>query len=471
MQGKILIVDSISTNRIVLKVKLASAFYQVLQASTMAEALHSIAAHKPDLVLTAINLPDGNAAQLCQTLSTARQTSILPVLVISGEVDTQTRLDALRAGAFDVMSKPVNETLLLGRIRTMIRSHQRLAEWQIRDDTSCALGLAEPAAEFSRPGSITLVGMDIAPLQHWVRKMAPHLRARYTVSTLHDAMAGLHAGKPPDAVVLCLPDATSEAEECLRLIPALRASGQTRNAALLVIQNIPAPARATSALDVGADDVMTDGFDAVEACLRLQALLGRKHQVAQMLANVRTGLREVVNDPLTNLYNRRFAIPYMNQLIERSKTSQSPFAVILADMDHFKRINDKYGHASGDAVLVETADRLRAVVRTGDMVARIGGEEFLIAMPATTITTARAIADLICESIGARPFTIPGSTAPVCATISLGLTSNIPAMQLARRSMETAESLVDRADKALYAAKLKGRNCVGLKQPESRPAA
>lgn len=471
MQGKILIVDGISTNRIVLKVKLAAAFYKVLQASTIEEALELVAREKPDLVVTAVCLPDGSAVQLCQSLREARQTVMVPVLAIGGDVNTQVRLETLRAGAFDVMKRPICETMLLGRVRTIIRAHHKLAEWQIRDDAPCAMDLAEAPAEFLHPGAVTLIGLDAAPLQGWVRQILPHLRARYTVAHLRDAMVGLHAGAPADAIVLALPSNTDAAEDCLRLIPALRASAHTRDTALLVIQKSLDPARATSALDMGADDVMIAGFDAAEVALRLQALLRRKRQVAHMLDGVRTGLREVMHDPLTGLYNRRYATPYLSRLIEQSNGAKSPFAIILADMDYFKRVNDVYGHTSGDAVLVETARRLRAAARPDDMVARIGGEEFLIAMPATDVATARSIANRLCDAVGGQKFTIPGATIPVSITMSLGLTSGSPPLQIGRRALEPVDALVDRADKALYGAKMQGRNRVGLQQPHSRPAA
>jgi two-component system cell cycle response regulator len=471
MQGKILIVDGISTNRIVLKVKLAAAFYQVLQASTIAEALDIVARDKPDLVVSAVCLPDGSAVQLCKSLRGAHGLATVPVLAIGGDVDTQVRLEVLRSGAFDVMKRPISETLLLGRVRTMIRAHHKLAEWQVRDDALCAMDFAEAPTEFLHPDIVALIGLDAAPLQGWGRQMLPHLRARYTVAHLRDAMVGLHTGAPADAVVLALPNNAEAAEESLRLIPALRASAQTRDTALLVIQKSPDPARATSALDMGADDVMIAGFDAPEVALRLQALLRRKRQVAHMMDGVRTGLREVMHDPLTSLYNRRYATPYLSRLIEQSTTAKSPFAVILADMDYFKRVNDVYGHTSGDAVLVETARRLRAAVRPNDMVARMGGEEFLIALPATDMATARTIAGRLCEAVGGQKFAIPGAKAPVSITMSLGLTSGSPPLICGRRALESVNALVDRADKALYGAKMEGRNRVGLQQPHSRPAA
>ncbi|MEH6646322.1 diguanylate cyclase [Sulfitobacter sp.] len=471
VQGKILIIDGISTNRIVLKVKLTAAFYDVVQAGTMAEALDMIRAEKPDIVVSALDLPDGSAAQLCATLRSSTHTESLPVLVIACTSDKEERLHILRAGAFDVMNKPVNETLLLGRVRNMIRAQNRLAEWQMRDDTSCALGLAEAPSEFVAPGKLFLVGSDAAPLQGWTRQLLPQLRACYTVTLLRDAMARLHAGTAPDAVIIAQPEATDQIDESFRLISALRASAHTRDIALLIVQHAPDPLRATAALDMGADDVMTKGFEAEELAQRMQFLLNRKRRVAQMLQSVRTGLREVVNDPLTGLYNRRYAMPYLTRLIERSAGNHSPFAVIIGDMDYFKRINDQYGHASGDAVLVEAAKRLRHAVRGSDVVARIGGEEFLIAMPSTCVNAAHDIASRICTTISGTPFAIPGASKPVSVTISLGLALGQDTSLTNAPAPERVDALLDRADKALYGAKLQGRNRVSLSRPESRPAA
>jgi len=471
LQGKILIIDGISTNRIVLKVKLTTAFYQVVQASTIAEALALIPSEMPDLVLTAVHLPDGSASELCSVLRSLPQTSTLPVLAIACSQTDPQRLETLRAGAFDVMTKPINETLLLGRVRNMIRAHNKLEEWHIRDDTSCALGLSEAPSEFVRPGTISLIGLDAAKLQGWVRHLLPNLRARYCVSILPNALAQLHADVVPDAVVLSLPDTPEQSEDCLRMISTLRASTHTRDIALVVVQNTPDPQRATTALDMGADDVMTLGFDAQELALRLQVLLGRKQQVAEMLDSVRTGLREVGNDPLTGLYNRRYAMPFVSRMIARSASNKTPFAILLADMDYFKRINDAYGHASGDAVLIETARRLRDAVRGTDVVARIGGEEFLIALPATDPNAARVLASRICDTISNTPFAIPGAAEPVHVTISLGLAIGGVNTQPDTGAPESLDALLDRADKALYDAKTRGRNCVTLSQPRSRPAA
>jgi two-component system cell cycle response regulator len=472
VQGKILIIDGISTNRIVLKVKLTTAFYQVEQANSLKEALALIQAERPDLVITALQLPDGTAAQLCEHLHASADTTNLPVLAISAAPDANTRLHTLRAGAFDVMDKPVDETLLLGRVRNMLRTGHTIAEWQIRDETVGALGLAEAPAEFLANARISLIGMEAGALQGWARLMQPHMRAKYSVTLLSDAMAALHNGPPPDGIVLALPQDPVQSDTCMRLISALRASGQTREIALMVLQPSPDPTRATTILDFGADDLMTGPFDAPELGVRLKAVLRRKRHVAHMLQSVRSGLREVAIDPLTNLYNRRYAMPYMHKLVQHNGQSESQFAVIVADMDHFKRINDLYGHASGDAVLIETARRLRETVRGGDMVARMGGEEFLITLPSTDIATARNVASRLCHAIGSTPFHIPGAEQPVQVTITIGLATNAALNQSRpRTAIEDVETLLDHADKALYAAKTEGRNCVKFSTSLNRPAA
>ncbi len=476
MQGKILVIDGTSTNRIVLKVKLSGAFYQVLQASSIADAVVCIASDAPDMIITALSVSDGTAADLCRILRARPETANLPIMALGQGTDRETRLSTLAAGAFDVMDRPLDDTLLLGRVRSMIRAHNALEEWRMRDESSCAMGMAETSADFAPVGRVMLIGADLVQLRGWTKHLIPHLRGRFSMTLLKDAMASLHAGTPADVVVLALPHAQAQAEESMRLISALRVSAQTRQIGLLVIQQAPDPQRATQALDLGADDLMTNGFDAAELTLRLKVLLKRKRQIEQMHQSVRSGLRDAVNDPLTGLYNRRYAMPHLQNVVAQAAVTHRPYAAIIADMDHFKRINDMYGHAAGDAVLVETARRLRSAVRSTDMVARMGGEEFLIVMPGADLATARSNAKRLCDAIGSTPFIIPGVDRPVQITVSIGLalggdaaTSIHPRLSAAHT--ETVQNLLCRADKALYAAKMKGRNRVDLSRPEKRPAA
>ena len=132
----------------------------------------------------------------------------------------------------------------------------------------------------------------------------------------------------------------------------------------------------------------------------------------------------------------------------------------VADVDRFKAVNDTWGHAAGDAVLVEIASRLRDNLRPGDMVARIGGEEFLIAMRDTDARAAEAAAERLRRIVSARAIGVRGLRRDVAATISIGVAVGSPA-----EAHQGVPELVDRADRALLAAKAEGRNQVSLDRP------
>jgi len=464
VQGKILIVDAIATNRIVLKVKLASAFYQVVQASCVAEAAAMAREHNPELIISAVSLPDGGAGTLCTKLRTSPVTEHIPILAIGSRPNADKRMATLEAGVHDVILKPVDDTLLLGRVRSLIRAHNAAAEWQMREDTSRALGLAEPPAEFEPISHCVFVSAGHAT-HSWAAQLRPLMRSKLTCASAKDAMQAIENEAVPDIFVLVLPEEPQEGIAALNLISTLRANASTRHAGVLVLQTAPNAALATNALDLGADDLMTDGFEAAEMALRLKALSRRKRMGEQMRATVRTGLQAAVVDPLTGLHNRRYAMPHLARITDHARNTGRPFAVMVADLDHFKRINDLYGHASGDAVLTEVADRLRKSMRSVDMVARIGGEEFMVVMPGTTLADARLAAVRICNEISQTAFDIPGNDQPIHVTISIGMA--IGGILTTDAAPDDGGTLLDRADKALYSAKMRGRNRVTL----SRPAA
>jgi len=466
VQGKILIVDAISTNRIVLKVKLASAFYEVIQAATADEACVAALRHTPDLIISAMALPDCDAAGLCGRLQLNPQTRAIPMMVVACRTNAESRMNALEAGVQDVMSKPIDDTLLLARVRSLIRAHNTAAEWQMRDDTSRALGFAEDTEDFGPPGRAVVVTTDSKTTQQWVQSIRPLLRATLTHAPPETALRDLAPGRVPDVFIMVLEEGDKHSGDVLRLLAAVRATAITRHAGIMVVQPRPDAGLGAYALDLGADDLMTDGFEKNEMALRIKALMRRKRIADQLRATVRTGLKAAVSDPLTGLHNRRYAMPHLDRVAQHSAATGRSFAVMVADLDHFKQINDVYGHASGDAVLIEAARRLRENLRGVDMLARIGGEEFLIVMPATPFSEARVAASRLCRKIGGEGFKVPGSNDAVHVTISIGVTMGGSGKSRGSPSeIPTAHALLDAADKALYEAKMHGRNQVNLARP------
>lgn len=460
MQGKILIVDAIATNRIVLKVKLKSAFYDVLYAQTIAEALQQAQTFSPDLIIAAMDLPDGSAASLHDALKMRPDTQSIPLMAVASQINHDDRMTALAAGVRDVLTRPLDETFLLGRVRSLIRAHATVAEWQLREDTGRALGLAEADRSFVKQAHCMLISSDKMLLQNYATQLRPDLRMQLSLACPSTLMAELRARQCPDIFVFVLPEHGTAAMETLRLVSALRANSGTRHTGIMVLQTKADSALAVTALDMGADDLLADGFDAEELKLRLAGLLHRLRTAERLRCSIRTGLKAAVCDPLTGLYNRRYAMPHLARIADHASKTGHSFAVLVADLDHFKQVNDHFGHAAGDAVLTEVADRLRKCLRNNDLAARIGGEEFLIVMPNAPRLHAQRAALRICEAISGAPFVIPGSDAPLQVTISIGMTVN----EDGKLTLQP-DAMLQTADKALYAAKGGGRNQVTLARP------
>jgi diguanylate cyclase (GGDEF)-like protein len=160
---------------------------------------------------------------------------------------------------------------------------------------------------------------------------------------------------------------------------------------------------------------------------------------------------EALTDPLTKVFNRRHVMRCLEIEVERSRRNTSALSLIVLDIDHFKRINDRHGHPTGDQVLVGVTQRVRAELRSGDILARIGGEEFLVLLPAMDLGHARVVAERLRSAIADRPIAA-GKADPIAVTASLGVATLTPD--------DNAQSLIGAADAMLYAAKHAGRNRV-----------
>jgi two-component system cell cycle response regulator len=162
-----------------------------------------------------------------------------------------------------------------------------------------------------------------------------------------------------------------------------------------------------------------------------------------------------VIDPLTGIYNRRYAAQHMNRVMERARETDGVFAVMMIDLDKFKTINDRFGHDAGDAVLREFSRRLQENIRGVDLVARFGGEEFFVAMPDVDRHAAAAAAERIRRAIEDAPVLLPGGAGEVDVTVSIGVA-------IATAADNDAEAIIKRADNALFASKEAGRNRVSF---------
>ena len=206
-----------------------------------------------------------------------------------------------------------------------------------------------------------------------------------------------------------------------------------------------------------ADDYLTKPFDTRE--LNARILSGER--ILELEARLRTAERdlrhEATHDRLTGLWNRGMVLDDLDRTVKRVRRTGEQLTVALADVDHFKAINDQHGHDAGDRVLRETARRIRASLRDVDAVGRYGGEEFLITLASRDAAGHLAALDRVCCAVSGVPVEV--NRARVSVTLSIGVA--------AYTSPEAdARSLILAADEALYRAKAQGRNCLEMAQRE-----
>ena len=205
-------------------------------------------------------------------------------------------------------------------------------------------------------------------------------------------------------------------------------------------------------LDQGACDYVTKPFDAAELVARVKVHLKIK-KLQDELNRVIEHFKELsLTDPLTSLYNRRYVTEILDKEFERAERKREVLSLVIFDIDHFKTVNDSYGHPNGDAVLVAIAEEARKGLRTYDFAARYGGEEFLLVLPGTPLVGGMVVAERLRAAVQTMSFSPPMDGLSV--TVSVGV-ATYPSHQV-----DSITTLFQQADYALYRAKQNGRNRV-----------
>lgn len=209
-------------------------------------------------------------------------------------------------------------------------------------------------------------------------------------------------------------------------------------------------------MDAGADDYITKPFNKQELQVRLRA--GRRIiELQEQLLTAQEQLRqEAIHDPLTGLLNRGAIEETLETELARVKRGAASLSVVMLDLDHFKVVNDTYGHLAGDSILRQTALRMNESIRAYDSVGRYGGEEFLLIFPNIDLPEAKELAERIRLSICEEMMDTPEGMIPVSA--SLGLVT------ITGDNKINQEELVSLADSAMYQAKANGRNCTAVSE-------
>jgi two-component system cell cycle response regulator len=451
MTARVLVVDDILSNVKLLEARLTAEYFEVLTANSGREALEIIARERIDVVLLDVMMPGMDGFEVCRRIKRNEATTHIPVVMVTALDQPSDKVHGLEAGADDFLTKPVDDIALVTRVKNLARLKVLSDEMLMRASTTQQMGMANATPidwQAAGEGGQVLI-VDDHPRS--AQRIADTLRHQHTVTIEADPQAALLklAEEPFDVLVVSLSMANSDG---LRLCSQVRSVERTRHLPILIVVEPSDDARLLRGLDMGVNDYVVRPIERHELMARVKTQVKRKRHADLLKARLEESVEMAITDGLTGLHNRRYMEGHLRTLVAQSQQSGRALSMLVADIDFFKSVNDTYGHAAGDNVLKEFAQRFRRNTRGIDLACRLGGEEFVIIMPDTDLARAIQVGERLRATIAAEPFHIgPGQTLDVTASVGVST--------LESRD-DTPEALFQRADNALYAAKRRGRNQV-----------
>jgi two-component system cell cycle response regulator len=466
--GLVLVVDDVPANVKLLEAKLSNEYYDVITAKDGYECIEQVKNRKPDLVLLDVMMPGMDGFETCRQLKQDAEVAHIPVVMVTALSEPSDRVQGLEAGADDFITKPINDTALFARVRSLVRIKVLIDELRLRDQSGLQLGIT--------PENLA-ISVDIADAQMVVidddavqaRRLNEKLSGvGYHVQLFKESQPALEASKArtPDAIIISHELAEMDG---LRLAMQFKAIESLRHVPIIMLVEEDQQHLMLKGLDLGVNDYLVTPVDWNELFARVKTQIRRKRYQEALKSNYQESLSLAVTDGLTHLYNRHYLDTHLKNLISQSLESGRPMSLMIMDMDHFKEVNDNYGHDVGDEVLKALSNVIINTIRSADLAARYGGEEFVVLMPETDSSRAYEAAERLRRKVEEARFKVSHDIGILQKTVSIGYATIEP--------NDVPETLIKRADGCLYEAKNTGRNKVmpvpeaGYTLPPSRIAA
>jgi two-component system cell cycle response regulator len=445
----ILLVDDEPDLLMNLEAAISGEGYSILTADDGPKALEIVKSRRPNLVLLDVMMPGMDGFEVCKRIKENPETNGTAVIFLSADKLTESKVQGLEAGAFDYVEKPFSYAEIFARLRAFRR------EWMYRREILSLIEFSRKTTALDFDRLMETFKQEVGQIfyaDHFSIFLWNKETRTFKLAVSNREFSG-HMGEINVDDTPLMRDVVESAE--IIFIRDIRQSKyRVRNIGVYgdnFAIGIPLRMEDKTIGVLNLNGNSAGFFDDHDlSFMRLGAEL-----MARAISNAlqyKTIQEIAVTDPLTGIYNRRHFFERLRNEFERAHRYKSDMAIIMADLDHFKKINDNYGHESGDRVLISTAEILKKHLRKIDVVARYGGEEFILLLPEISKVKAYNVAERIRGDLESHAYAHDGVNFYV--TVSMGVADT------KSYGVTTAEDLIRRADENLYKAKRSGRNMV-----------
>lgn len=454
MAAKVLVVDDIHFNIKLLQTKLEQEYYEVITASGGLEAIEKTKNEKPDIILMDAMMPDMSGIEAIEQIKKDPEIAHIPIIVVTALNSQEDKVKSLQAGADDFLTKPINDKALSLRIKSLIRIKQMTDEWRLRSASMQEFDSDDSKSQEVQFNSdvsgakILMIDDDIVQMRQIKQMLEDHQIEMKLAENTSDGMK-LIENEDFDLIVV---STVLTDEDGLRFCSQFRTHEKFQSIPILILVDEADSVTLDKSLEIGLTDYVVTPIEFEEFFARSGSQIRRKRFQDSVKESISESVSASFVDPLTQLYNRRYFDIHSEKMAKRSEEEGISLALIMIDLDHFKNVNDTYGHPSGDAVLQDLSKRIKNAVRPYDLAARFGGEEFVIIFNDANLENAKIIAERIRIAVESEQFKILEDPGAIKCTCSIGLSM--------KGKDDSIKILLDRADKCLYKAKEGGRNQV-----------
>ena len=447
LQRRILVVDDSQAIRMQIREELEEGGYEVFEAKNGFEALILAASlSPPDLITLDIEMPKLNGLETCRKLREAHYARFfvkcedhrVPIIFITGNDTIEDRKKGYEMGAVDFIAKPFQKGGILAVANKILNPPlmNKGIHALVVDDSIVARNIASLC--------LSREGIEV-----------------------HEAEDGQQAYEimrtAGDEMDIVITDLVMPNMDGLQLCRLIRQDLGRQDIPIIVLTATSDLSEILEVFNAGASDYLVKPFAKEELLARINVHIERSkvhrelRETIKLLKEANEKVEKLsILDPLTGCYNRGYLNKQIEMEIKRSIRYGKPLSIVLSDIDHFKKVNDSFGHQAGDAVLIRFVETLKNVIRSDtDWVARFGGEEFLVVLPETTVSDAGIVAEKIRRAVSFKP--ICCEDVPISITCSFGVTGIDPVSQ---PTLPSFEPMLKVADENLYQAKKEGRNKV-----------